>query len=362
MASVGDLQMTISAVRRAKLVMYRASRDLGLIERVADSDWRARRLAILCYHGVSLADEHEWNPELYVSPHRLRERFELLVRGGYNVLRLDEAVTRLYRGDLPPRSVVLTFDDGYYDFYARALPLLREYEFPATVYLSTYYCDDNRPIFDVMCSYLFWKARGRVVRIRGLAGVEGTIDLREAGSSEPWAARAREAAAKDGLSASAKHEALVSLAEQLHVDLQSIMSSRILHLMQPHEVALAAEQGADIQLHTHRHRVPLERDLFAREILENRERIERMSRKRAEVVHFCYPSGDHSPRFFPWLRELGITSATTCDTGLATPQTHALLMPRIVDTSTLSPLEFDAWISGVAALVPRRTATVSRLR
>ena len=44
---------------------------------------------------------------------------------GCTVLPLDDAVRRLYADDLPPRSVVLTFDDGYVDFERQAYPLLR---------------------------------------------------------------------------------------------------------------------------------------------------------------------------------------------------------------------------------------------
>jgi peptidoglycan/xylan/chitin deacetylase (PgdA/CDA1 family) len=49
----------------------------------------------------------------------------------------QRAIERLYERNLPKRAVVLTFDDGYYDFTARALPLLEEGSYPATVYVTT---------------------------------------------------------------------------------------------------------------------------------------------------------------------------------------------------------------------------------
>jgi len=58
--------------------------------------------------------------------------------------------------------------------------------------------------------------------------------------------------------------------------------------------------------------------------------------------------------FLPWLEEAGIRSATTCDPGLASPRSKRLLLPRLLDISSLSEYEFTGWLSGVAAALPRR--------
>ena len=42
------------------------------------------------------------------------------------------------------------------------------------------------------------------------------------------------------------------------------------------------------------------------------------------------------------------------DVGFATPESEPLLLPRMLDVSSLSDVEFEAWLSGVAAVVPRR--------
>src|SRR6266852_1184048 len=133
-------------LRTLKLGALRLMKSSGAFERIRDSHWRRERLLILCYHGISIEDEHEWRPKLYMSPALLRERFEALKRGGYCVLPLGEAVERLFKRDLPPRSVVLTFDDGGYDFYKQASPLLREFGYHATIYQTTYYSDYPKPI------------------------------------------------------------------------------------------------------------------------------------------------------------------------------------------------------------------------
>ena len=72
-----------------------------------NTGWRRCRLLILCYHGISLEDEHECDPRLYMSPELLRKRFEYLKKVRANVLPLGEAIERLYAGDLPPCAVAL---------------------------------------------------------------------------------------------------------------------------------------------------------------------------------------------------------------------------------------------------------------
>jgi hypothetical protein len=88
-------------------------------------------------------------------------------------------VERLYAGTLPKRAVTITFDDGMRDFHQLAYPLLHEFGYPVTVYLTTYYSEFNRPVFDVMCSYLLWKARGR--RLEWPEVIDHPVTLDDAG-------------------------------------------------------------------------------------------------------------------------------------------------------------------------------------
>src|ERR1700745_858464 len=124
-------------VRDIKLATLRLLKRGGIFDLVADSRWRRQRLLGLCYHGVSLDDEHRWRPGLYMEPAVLEQRFEILKRLNYTVLPLGESLERLRAGSLPPRSVAITFDDGTYDFYKQAFPRLKSYGFPVEAYKIT---------------------------------------------------------------------------------------------------------------------------------------------------------------------------------------------------------------------------------
>lgn len=92
--------------------------------------------AILLYHRI--VDDDEQPDAFSVRRATLRRHMEYLRRGGYHVVSLRELVRQIGRGDLPPRTVVLTFDDGLHDFLAAA-SILDDFGFPATVFVPTAY-------------------------------------------------------------------------------------------------------------------------------------------------------------------------------------------------------------------------------
>ncbi|MGO9168969.1 MAG: polysaccharide deacetylase family protein [Candidatus Sulfotelmatobacter sp.] len=329
--------------------MLRALKTAGVFDGVRDSRWRQRRLLILCYHSLAIDEENLWRPGQFLAPGRLRERFEMLKRGGYHVLSLEEGLERLRSNDLPSRSVALTFDDGTYDFYKLAYPMLREFGFPATVYQTTHYCSRRMPIFYSICSYMLWKKRETVLRAWPSIGIVRDIPLNALGARETAIDRIVAFADRERLATEQKNQLSAELALRLNLDYEDLLRRRILQLMTPEEIAELAAAGVRFELHTHRHRTPRDRTLFEKEIQKNRDVIESMTKRRP--AHFCYPSGDYDLMFLPWLAEWGIVSATTCDPGLASERSQPLLLPRFIDTTGRTALEFEGWLTGVGALI-----------
>jgi peptidoglycan/xylan/chitin deacetylase (PgdA/CDA1 family) len=145
----------------------------------------------------------------------------------------------------------------------------------------------------------------------------------------------------------AKDDFARQIALRFGIDYDAFLTSRMLQIMTPDEAAEVYRSGVDIQLHTHRHRTPANRELFVREIEDNRRQIAAITGQHA--IHFCYPSGVYEPVFFPWLRDCGVESATTCVRGFAAPDVDPLLVPRVLDDSNMEPVEFEGVVSGLFA-------------
>jgi peptidoglycan/xylan/chitin deacetylase (PgdA/CDA1 family) len=92
------------------------------------------------YHSISEEIERGVHPyyEINTSPERFEEHIKYLYDNNYSVVNLTD-VTKLFasKNNDAAKCVVLTFDDGYHDFYTHAFPILQEYTFTATVFLST---------------------------------------------------------------------------------------------------------------------------------------------------------------------------------------------------------------------------------
>ncbi len=92
-------------------------------------------ISILMYHQVGHFPSMRTHRANYCDAGRFAAQMALLHHLGWRVLDLDQALTCL-RGEspIPPRAVVLTFDDAYENFADHALPVLQRWGYPATVY------------------------------------------------------------------------------------------------------------------------------------------------------------------------------------------------------------------------------------
>lgn len=97
------------------------------------------RVPVLMYHRVAPADQVGLSlPGLVVSPDLFAAQLEALVAAGFRSITAAELAADLAAGNRPPpRTFVITFDDGRSDGYTEAFPILRRLGLVATFYVIT---------------------------------------------------------------------------------------------------------------------------------------------------------------------------------------------------------------------------------
>lgn len=91
---------------------------------------------ILMYHAIN----NDTSTSLNVKPDIFSRQIAFLQDEGYNVISLKEYTrVKKKKEKFPPKTVVITFDDGFEDNYLYAFPVLARYQMPATIFLITNY-------------------------------------------------------------------------------------------------------------------------------------------------------------------------------------------------------------------------------
>lgn len=94
-------------------------------------------IRILMYHRVSPTDVYD---QLTVTPERFAAQMDYLQRH-CRILGFAQAIDELQSSESLRPGVVVTFDDGYLDNLRFALPILRQFDIPATIFVTTAFCD-----------------------------------------------------------------------------------------------------------------------------------------------------------------------------------------------------------------------------
>lgn len=105
---------------------------------------RSTTVPILMYHYIDQAPVGDRLPGLYTPASTFHEQIKALRKDGYQFGTLSELRDRLAGRDTSTKKmVILTFDDGYEDFYTNAWPILRQEQVPATIYLVNHFLGRN---------------------------------------------------------------------------------------------------------------------------------------------------------------------------------------------------------------------------
>jgi len=265
---------------------------LGL--RATGMPWLLRHL--FQRNTVTILFYHDLDP-------RCADRHFQALRKRYNVISLAACLDALEMGtfrQLPPRSVVLTFDDGYRR-NLDLVPILDRHQIPATVFL---------------CS-----------------GIVGT-------SRRFWFAHVRDRARKDQLKALQNEDRLAALAKMGYLETMEFEERQSLS----DDEVQAMKGVVDFQSHTVFHPcLPRCTSAHAQvEIVNSKRQLE--ERYGLAIYALAYPNGDHSERDVRWTKEAGYRCGLTTVPGYVDENTDVFRLPRlwINDTAGFNELVVEA--------------------
>jgi len=310
------------------------------------SRWRNRnRLAILMYHGI---EQHALSPACWhvLEVDVFRRELEY-VRRHFRVLPLEEALVRLEAGTLPKRTAVLTFDDGTRNLATLAVPVLREFGLPASVFLTTGPMGTDETLWPDR----LWLAFARTESI--------DVDLTTVGLGN----RSLRTMADRGETYAAVLEKFKELPDQerlAQVDslvtalgTDSVLDPGPFRLLSWDEARAMSEDGF-VTLHPHSVTHPIlsrcSDEKVEREVTESCAVIQRETGCGTAV--FAYPNGrlqDFDERVRTALRRCGLRWALATENGFADVYSDPLALPRIPIGSGSSFARFRVLVSGAVA-------------
>jgi peptidoglycan/xylan/chitin deacetylase (PgdA/CDA1 family) len=292
-------------------------------------DHNAGKVTILCYHRI-VADiaraEQETVIGMVTSVETFRRQMEL-VRERCEVLPLDEAAAVLRGERITTRpAAIITFDDGYRDFYDLAWPVLRELGLPATVFVPTAYIGSGQ-MLDHDRFYLYvMKARSRGLSLRvplvkaGLSAEKVTALCAEVNPLRVCSQLSRLSLARREKSLQCLDDFVGDQPEE------SLNGFSLLDWEMTRELASA---GISFGAHTDNHVVLTteEPQTVEREILRSKWTIEEKLGR--PVRHFAYPTGKYNAAVREAVARAGFEVAVTTERRLNRRGDDLLTLGRI---------------------------------
>ena len=278
-----------------------------------------RSLAVVNYHRVLAQPD----PLLDTEPDVATFHWQMaLLAECFNVMPLYEALRALDAGRLPPRTVCITFDDGYRSVHDLALPILRKFNLPATVFVTSGFVGSG--------AGNMWNDR-IIHAVQSLPA--GSLDLSDIGlacySLASLDARKQTALRLTEVGKYLPPEERENLVARL--DRMSGMHPDAL-MLTPEMLVTLERNGVEIGAHTISHPIltSLDDDSARVEIATGKDQLEAMIGKPVRL--FAYPNGkvgqDFDARHVEMVRQAGFFAAFTTAAGAITGDQDRFQLPR----------------------------------
>lgn len=294
------------------------------------------------YHNVSIYDEEKRFPQLFLDRKSFEKRLSFMKKN-FHIITLSEAIQQINSNSLRANQIVLTFDDGLYNFKSSAYEILEKYQASATVYVITKYVENQSPNITMLIRDIVLRCKLKSINapFYGLSIPYVLCNNDDHSRLSSWAL---EIVNNRCDSEDKKYIFARGLAKLLDVNYDDIIQKRIWHTLNRDELFELDRQGVDIQVHGHSHLdVLADPEIVEKDISTGKAKVKEFTSSRGQ--HFCYPSGIWSRKIWPVLEKLNIQSATTTHIGPNFSKTPLYALRRIMDGGDKTQLEFEYQIS-----------------
>lgn len=182
-------------------------------------------VTILCYHEISTR-ENALDPTYTITPSRLLRQLDWLHNAGYSFISVGDLLdARQGRRTLPPKAVLLTFDDGYESVYQHVWPVLKLFKAPALVALVGSWLESQGEVdFDgrkiPRTDLLSWDQLREMLDSGLIEIASHSYDLHRGISANPQGNREPAAATRQYLAAQARYETEKEYEARVRADLK----------------------------------------------------------------------------------------------------------------------------------------------
>jgi len=269
----------------------------------------------------------------------------------YNVIsgaELAECVKKNRK--FPPYAAMITFDDGYYDNFTNAYPILKARNLPAIIFLATDYIGEKKPFYWDLVAYCFHHTIKTQTELPHLGLQSWADESSQNRVMQNWIAALKK------MSDTEKQVLVGRLPEILNVTVHQDAFANV--MMSWSHAKELSENGIEMGGHTASHPIltRVSPDAASAELVRSKQRIEEAIGKR--VLSFAYPNGqsdDFTPDLMNRVRDAGFDVAFTLLSGptrCSTVMENPFGIRRIFLTYKDTFPRFVAKLTGIGRIKP----------
>jgi len=311
---------------------------------------------ILLYHGITEGNSVfgiENYRKKFIPQEDFLRQIQFLKKN-FKIVSLENLVKTLFHSPKQAEGMLaVTFDDGYQNVYRVAWPILKKYNIPFTVFLTTDFIEKQKPLWVDRLEYAIGRNKKDKLKLRG-KGFD--FDLPLDSPEEKMNADSKIRTFGKLIPESEKQILINQVVKECEADLTNHISEEPNYRpLNWNEISEMVNSGlATMASHTKNHaiaiRVPSEE--FEKDVLESKSIIEDRLRMKCSI--FAYPNGkkeDFSEKTTEILKKQGFKIALTTEMEFLSNKSNPLMLSRLTMDETQDQKMFLVTISGIRSFL-----------